>query len=109
LKITNLDITYKNKEDLCYNKQGYETSYPTTINLNGFLTEPTFFTNEKLSEIPLFSDFLENDESYQTIKELPTLNTARNYFLTGVSTTNLAPQSYVTIFNNFRGGYTTPY
>jgi hypothetical protein len=62
-----------------------------------------------LSEVPVLTDYLENDDSYQTIKELPTLNNARNFFLTGIGASNLTPQSYITIFNNFRGGYTTPY
>jgi hypothetical protein len=77
--------------------------------LNGFLTEPLFLPSERFSETPLFSDFLENDESYQTIKELPALNASRSYFLTGVSISSLTPQSYITIFNNFRGGYVAPY
>lgn len=74
-----------------------------------FTTEPLLTISEKYFELPLSVDFTENDESYQTFKELPFLNFSKNIFLTGVGIETFSPQTHITVFNNFRGDYSTPY
>jgi hypothetical protein len=51
----------------------------------------------------------ENEESLQFFKSTLALNMVKGVYTTGASLPSPFPSSYLPIFNNFRGDYSTPY
>jgi len=79
--------------------------YTNPVQFDEQTTIPKYTKSLDFFQIPLLQDLNENDETYNNYKNLTSYNNTFSSVLLGIGLTNVAPNSYLNIVNNFRGDY----
>jgi hypothetical protein len=90
-------LAFKNQED--------GTFYSTPLNFDDFAFSLATKKAVGYSKISVISDCAENEESYQTYKQLLSFFSSSNALLLTLNSKISFPHSYITILNNFRGNF----
>lgn len=79
--------------------------YTTPVHFDDSVTNTSYLPQSELFQFPLVSDLSENEDTYNSYKNLLEYNNLYASTLLGVGTPSLFPQSYLSALNNFRGDY----
>lgn len=79
--------------------------YGNSIQMEDYSFNPSNLATYNFALYPLHNDFSEIDDSFATFKGLTTVFSKFAVTPLGLSTSGLAPRSYISVFNHFRSDY----
>jgi len=80
-------------------------TYPSTISFDEYATAPNNVKTRDMFFIPFTAELMENEESYNSFKQLIFFSNSLNTLTLGLNQKAALPTSYISILNNFRGDY----
>ena len=101
----NLPAPVNNPAGLKKALESVGTVYANPVYFDDALQHPSFLKTHSFYQTPLLSDLNESDESYSSRKNFLQTDSSLLSTLTGTNSYAVFPQSYLSIFNNFRGDY----
>lgn len=76
--------------------------YANSVQMEDYPTTPTLLTTQNFALLPAYGETNEFEDSFRGFKGLVGLVDKSSNLLVGSTTSQLAPRSYLSVFNNFR-------
>jgi hypothetical protein len=76
--------------------------YANSVQMEDYPTTPTLLPTQNFALLPAYGEINEFEDSFRGFKGLVGLVDKSSNLLVGSTTSQLAPRSYLSVFNNFR-------